>query len=93
MSVEKFGLNDRLSHFLPHVHCVPIFEMSQRKIGGQYGEIRAAIDVAKLNQYLVKHVPVIKTPVEVKQFKVCANVYVNASSLELNLFCSLARCD
>ncbi|KAL4248300.1 Acyl-CoA dehydrogenase 10-like protein [Abortiporus biennis] len=40
-----------------------------RKIGGEYGEIRANIDVDKLNTYLDKHVQAIKAPVEVKQFK------------------------
>uniref|UniRef100_A0A8H7Y3M8 Aminoglycoside phosphotransferase domain-containing protein n=1 Tax=Psilocybe cubensis TaxID=181762 RepID=A0A8H7Y3M8_PSICU len=38
------------------------------KIGGEYGDIRAAIDIENLNAYLSKHTN-IKTPVEVKQFK------------------------
>lgn len=42
-----------------------------KKIGGEYGEIRANIDVDKLNTYLSQHVKVVRTPVEVKQFKVC----------------------
>ena len=40
------------------------------KIGGEYGEIRANIDVDSLNKYFEKHVPVVTSPVEVKQFKV-----------------------
>ncbi|PPQ80000.1 hypothetical protein CVT26_004404 [Gymnopilus dilepis] len=39
------------------------------KIGGEYGEMRANIDVSSLNTYLSKHTPGIKTPVDVKQFK------------------------
>ena len=46
-------------------------QRSPVKIGGEYGEIRASIDVESLNRYFEKHVPAIKTPVEVKQFKVC----------------------
>lgn len=45
-----------------------------QKIGGEYGEIRANIDVDKLNGWLKEHVPAVKVPVAVKQFKVC--VYV-----------------
>lgn len=41
-----------------------------KKIGGEYGKIRANIDVDRLNAYLSKHVPDVKAPVEVKQFKV-----------------------
>ncbi|KAH6914018.1 protein kinase subdomain-containing protein PKL/CAK/ACAD [Coprinopsis sp. MPI-PUGE-AT-0042] len=40
-----------------------------KKIGGEYGNIRAGIDIPALNAYLAKHVPTVKTPVEVKQFK------------------------
>lgn len=40
------------------------------KIGGEYGEIRATIDIDTLNVYLAKNTPGIKTPVDVKQFKV-----------------------
>lgn len=39
------------------------------KIGGEYGEIRATIDLDRLNAYLAKNTPGIKTPVDVKQFK------------------------
>ena len=38
--------------------------------GGEYGEIRASIDIDNLNAYLSKHIPSIKAPVDVKQFKV-----------------------
>ncbi|TDL16112.1 kinase-like protein [Rickenella mellea] len=41
----------------------------QQKIGGEYGEMRANIDVDRLNKYIEKTVKVIKTPVDVKQFK------------------------
>lgn len=41
-----------------------------QKIGGEYGDVRASIDVDNLNAYIHKNVPVIKTPVDVKQFKV-----------------------
>jgi len=40
-----------------------------KKVGGEYGEIRAPIDIQKLNAYLETHVPVVRTPVDVKQFK------------------------
>jgi len=41
------------------------------KIGGEFGDVRAAIDVEKLNAYLGAHVPEVTAPVTVKQFKVC----------------------
>ncbi|KAF8891846.1 kinase-like domain-containing protein [Infundibulicybe gibba] len=44
-------------------------ESPQKKIGGEYGEIRASIDVEKLNAYLLKSTAAIRTPVDVKQFK------------------------
>lgn len=45
--------------------------MSQsQKIGGEIGDIRASIDVDKLNEYIREHVSVIRAPVSVKQFKV-----------------------
>ncbi|KAA1470403.1 protein kinase subdomain-containing protein PKL/CAK/ACAD [Dentipellis sp. KUC8613] len=40
-----------------------------KKIGGEVGEVRANIDVDKLNQYLADKVPSVRTPVGVKQFK------------------------
>ncbi|GLB37689.1 putative phosphotransferase enzyme family protein [Lyophyllum shimeji] len=40
-----------------------------KKIGGEYGEVRANIDVASLNAYLAQCAPGIKAPVDVKQFK------------------------
>jgi hypothetical protein len=39
-------------------------------MGGEYGEIRASIDINNLNAYLSKHIPSVKVPVDVKQFKV-----------------------
>lgn len=57
-----------------------------KKIGGEYGEIRANIDVDKLNTYLSRHVKVVRTPVEVKQFKVCSVLFcVVAISLNVPL--------
>ena len=41
------------------------------KIGGEFGDVRATIDVEKLNAYLQAHVPQVTAPVTVKQFKVC----------------------
>lgn len=44
--------------------------MSQsQKIGGDIGDVRASIDVDKLNEYIQEHVSVIHAPVSVKQFK------------------------
>ncbi|KAG8709976.1 hypothetical protein FRC08_017804 [Ceratobasidium sp. 394] len=43
--------------------------MSDSKIGGEYGEVRAGINVQALNDYLEQHAKEVKTPVEVKQFK------------------------
>lgn len=40
-----------------------------KKIGGEYGAIRAVIDIDNLNIYLAKNTPGIKTPVDVKQFQ------------------------
>ena len=42
---------------------------SNKKIGGEYGEVRANIDVDKLNAYLVNRIPGLSAPVAVKQFK------------------------
>lgn len=42
-----------------------------KKIGGEYGDVRAAIDLQKLNVYLEARVPEITAPVTLKQFKVC----------------------
>ena len=43
---------------------------SSKKIGGEYGDVRATIDGDKLNAYLVAHVPAVAAPVDIKQFKV-----------------------
>ncbi|KAF4563198.1 hypothetical protein EYR40_007093 [Pleurotus pulmonarius] len=40
-----------------------------KKIGGEYGDVRANIDEAKLNAYLLKNIPIMKGPIDVKQFK------------------------
>ena len=41
-----------------------------KKVGGEYGEVRASIDVGRLEMYVDANVKVMKTPLEVKQFKV-----------------------
>ena len=43
---------------------------SPKKIGGEIGEVRASIDVESLNAYIMQHVPAIRAPVTLKQFKV-----------------------
>ncbi|GBE80739.1 kinase-like domain-containing protein [Sparassis latifolia] len=43
--------------------------MSSTKVGGEYGPVRANIDVDRLNAYLSQHVEAIHAPVDVKQFK------------------------
>ncbi|OAX36873.1 kinase-like protein [Rhizopogon vinicolor AM-OR11-026] len=40
-----------------------------KSTGGDYGAIRADIDIEKLNTYLKSHVPVVSAPVQVQQFK------------------------
>lgn len=40
-----------------------------KRIGGEYGEIRASIDIASLNAYLLVRASPIRTPISVKQFK------------------------
>ncbi|KAG6382025.1 kinase-like domain-containing protein [Boletus reticuloceps] len=40
-----------------------------QRIGGEYGAIRANIDINKLNAYLIAHVPAVRPPVDVQQFK------------------------
>ncbi|KAF8633366.1 hypothetical protein AX17_004537 [Amanita inopinata Kibby_2008] len=42
---------------------------SREKIGGEYGEVRASIDIEKLNAYLASATTVVTAPVTVKQFK------------------------
>ncbi|KAJ7503016.1 kinase-like domain-containing protein [Mycena galericulata] len=43
--------------------------MSTKKIGGEFGEVRANIDVETLTAYLLKNVKVLRGPIDVKQFK------------------------
>ncbi|KAJ7935127.1 kinase-like domain-containing protein [Mycena leptocephala] len=40
-----------------------------KKIGGEFGEVRANIDVETLSKYLLKHVKALRGPIDVKQFK------------------------
>lgn len=40
------------------------------KIGGEYGPVRANVDLERLESYLKANVEAIKTPVDVQQFKV-----------------------
>lgn len=42
---------------------------TSKRIGGEYGSVRAVFDVDKLNAYLKTHVPAVTPPVAVKQFK------------------------
>ncbi|KIJ15582.1 hypothetical protein PAXINDRAFT_11702 [Paxillus involutus ATCC 200175] len=42
---------------------------SSKRVGGEYGAIRANLDVHKLNTYIKAHVPVVSAPVQVQQFK------------------------
>ncbi|TFK50951.1 APH-domain-containing protein [Heliocybe sulcata] len=42
---------------------------ASKKIGGDYGAVRATIDIATLNAYLADKVPRVRSPVDVKQFK------------------------
>ncbi|KAJ6593435.1 kinase-like domain-containing protein [Mycena capillaripes] len=42
---------------------------SDKKIGGEVGEVRANIDVDTLSKYLLKHVKALRGPIDVKQFK------------------------
>jgi hypothetical protein len=41
-----------------------------RPAGGEYGDVRASIDIVKLNEYLANSVPAVTVPVTIKQFKV-----------------------
>lgn len=41
-----------------------------KKVGGEVGDVRANIDQDKLNEYLQAHVPAVRAPVSIKQFKV-----------------------
>ena len=42
----------------------------EKKVGGEFGEIRSALDVDKLEAYLSQNVREIHVPLQVKQFKV-----------------------
>ncbi|KAK7057593.1 acyl-CoA dehydrogenase family member 11 [Favolaschia claudopus] len=41
----------------------------QKKIGGEFGDVRANIDVETLTSYLLKNVKTLRGPIDVKQFK------------------------
>jgi hypothetical protein len=41
----------------------------REKIGGEYGQMRAIIDIKKLQAYLANNVEVMAAPIQVKQFK------------------------
>ena len=56
------------------IHII-VNQMATRRIGGEYGEVRAIIDLGKLNQYLSARVPALSSPVTMKQFKVCLRSY------------------
>lgn len=43
--------------------------MSNTKIGGEYGAIRASIDVSKLDAFLSVNLLAYKSPLDVQQFK------------------------
>ncbi|KAJ7072786.1 kinase-like domain-containing protein [Mycena amicta] len=43
--------------------------MSTSKIGGEFGQVRANIDVSRLTAYLTENVKSIRAPLDVKQFK------------------------
>ena len=59
-----------------------------KKIGGEYGDVRATIDLQKLNAYLESCVPEIAAPVTVKQFKVCTQA-LSPLQLVFLLLCSI----
>lgn len=48
-----------------------------QKVGGEYGEVRASIDIDRLNAYLERNVKAIVVPISVKQFKVCSSSYIS----------------
>ncbi|THH19363.1 hypothetical protein EW146_g1773 [Bondarzewia mesenterica] len=54
---------------LPRIAVPTLTALPSKKIGGEIGEVRAAINLERLNAYLTEKVPSIKAPVEVKQFK------------------------
>jgi hypothetical protein len=62
---------------------------SSKRVGGEYGAVRANLDVHKLNTYIKAHVPVVSAPVQVQQFKVC--IYLSHVSPSSDLLGSLDR--
>ena len=73
-----------------HLECklAPMSSSTAKRIGGEYGNVRATIDVERLNAFFKKHVGEIKTPVDVKQFKVCSTFSTYSAILT---GCSLVR--
>jgi aminoglycoside phosphotransferase (APT) family kinase protein len=63
---------------------------SPKKIGGEMGDVRANIDEHKLNEYLVVHVPAVRAPVSIKQFKVMVRTAPETTYLRSP---SLDRCE
>lgn len=62
----------------------PSSTTNRKKIGGEYGDIRGpGLDEAKLNEYLKAHAKSIRTPVDIKQFKV--SYQFSVQELELTL--------
>lgn len=64
---------------------------SPKQIGGEYGPVRASIDVDKLNAYLAAHVPAVISPVDVQQFKVCSRLFPLSRPAVSDLLSSLDR--
>lgn len=60
-----------------------------KQIGGEYGDIRANIDVENLSAYLLQNVDWLRGPFDVKQFKVCNQLQ---AWILTDLLLSLARC-
>ncbi|KAJ7647726.1 kinase-like domain-containing protein [Roridomyces roridus] len=64
--------------------------MASKKVGGEFGEVRANIDVQSLTTYLLKNVKALKGPIDVKQFKVfwfscCSRTFLDANQVESDL--------
>jgi hypothetical protein len=85
-TLSEIAALHRLGNYRPTLF--PAMSDEQR-IGGQYGEIRAEIDLASLNDFLRRECPRIETPVEVKQFKVSSCRPIVGMSDNLH---SLDRC-
>jgi hypothetical protein len=60
-----------------------------QKVGGEYGDIRANIDVKQLDIYLQEHLEGYKSPLTVKQFK--ARFRASTTCIVADMSCSLDR--